>query len=129
MDIMNMTFYVEFNYDKPILNPFTRHRVEKAYMDLRHQLIEFMEARECYKRWNTEFDAFHPDPPADDDDPMKDWGGTEYCDYIRKRQKPIFEIINNLNPYSIVKLEPTNECDIGGVYKDNHFYITLKPAR
>ena len=130
MDALNKVFKVTFNYDTR-LPDWVKPKVEEEYMRLRNLACEVLNAH--YEEWNAEFDLDTNDVP--DDDPLKDFGGTAYCDFIRKKQAPIISEINKTEANWLVKIFPGKTCDIEGMLLSSirhrclsKFYITLKPA-
>lgn len=120
---------VKFNYDRPIPWWFERY-VQDEYMKLRN--IACGELNGNYETWNSEFEFEKYDIP--DDDELKDFGGTEYCEFIRKKQEPIIESVNKRYSDGAVKLYSTRECDIGAIVYSpfwkkeiSRLYITIEP--
>lgn len=106
----HFTANVKFNYSKPI--PFwMRPAVEREYLRLRSLACD--ELNPHYSEWNAEYSASHPDEVVDHDDPMEEFGGAEYCNFLNSKQQPIIDEINRKYATGRVRLYPTKECDIG----------------
>ena len=124
----HFTANVKFNYSKPI--PFwARPDIEREYLRLRSIACE--ELNKHYAAWNDQYNASHPDEVVNDDDPMKDFGGAEYCKFINNKQQPIIDEINRKYATGRIRLYPTKECDLGAsIHGRNNkqistVYITL----
>lgn len=91
------------------------------------------ELNKHYEEWNAEFG----DHNVPEDDELKKWGGTEYCNFIRSKQDPILKAVNEKHARnSIIELYSDEICDIGGTIKakyiggydhDVHFVAELIP--
>ena len=138
MDYENMMFKVKFVYDDKAFenalegNVFLREYFKHEYMRLRNIACE--ELNPHYDEWNKEFnfDAY----TIPDDDKLKEFGGTKYCNFIRSKTDPILQRINEKYAGELVELYCDEICDIGGVIRakriagydhDVHFSCNLIP--
>lgn len=104
------TANVKFNYSKPI--PFwMKPAVEREYLRLRSLAIE--ELNPHYSEWNAEYSASHPDEVVDYNDPMEEFGGAEYCEFLNSKQQPIIDEINRKHANNRVRLCAMDSCDLG----------------
>ena len=127
---MEQLYKAIFHYDNDVIKliPFLKKAVEREYFALRHLAVRKLNG--CYERWNNEYDG--PDN-VDESNELYDFGGTAYCDFIRKKQQPIIDDVNKSTDSKLVKLYSTEECDLGGVvtWKGNvitRFFVTFKEA-
>lgn len=125
---METTYKVRFHYDNPALEKANalRQLVESEYMRLRN--IACDELNPHYDKWNEEFG----DNEVDEHDELKDFGGTKYCNFIRRKQDDILKKINKREA-TFVRLYSTEVCDIGGMLMNgknilSKFYITIIPV-
>lgn len=121
-----MNYKVVFNYeteDNMLHIPSLKNVIESEYVKLRNIACDRL--NDCYEKWNNEFDG----PAIEADDELAYCGGTAYCNYIRSKQQPILDEVNEHHS-RLVKLYSTKECDIGGiiVMTGTKFFITLKEA-
>ena len=138
MDYENMTFKVKFVYDDKAFDEaleshvFLKEYIESEYVRLRN--IACDELNPHYEEWNKEFDFDAYTIP--DDDELKEYGGTKYCNFIRSKQEPILQEINKKYSHGSVELYCDEICDIGGVIRtkaianydhDVHFSCNLIP--
>ena len=61
-----------------------------------------------YEEWNSEFG----DCKCDANDPLADFGGTDYCAFIHDKQKGILDKINQRNMSRLVELDNDKIGDI-----------------
>lgn len=116
----SMAFTVELNFDDKAFEKalgsrsFLKDYILKEFVRLRN--IACDELNPHYEEWNTEFG----DHEVPEDDELKDWGGTEYCNFIRSKQDPILAAVNEKHSKGIIELYSDEICDIGGVIKTKH---------
>lgn len=119
MDYENMTFKVKFVYDDKAFGEaieshlFLKNRIHSEYVRLRNIACE--ELNPHYEEWNKEFNLDKYSIPEDDE--LKEYGGTEYCNFIRSKQEPILQAINKKHSHGIVELCCDEICDICGLIK------------
>ena len=131
----DLTYIVVWHFDNPVFdflarasNPLTDY-IKSEYVRLRNIACDELH---YYNEWNEEFG----DRDVHEDDKLKDFGGTEYCNFIRDKQEPILKAINEKHGKGFVSICSGETCDIEGIVskkfgnlsKDVHFYITLKKA-
>lgn len=106
------TANAKFNYSKPI--PFwMRPGVEREYLRLRS--LAFDAINPHYSEWNAEYNASHPDEVVNQDDPMEEFGGSEYCQFLNSKQQPIIDEINRKHANNRVRLCAMDSCGLGCV--------------
>lgn len=106
----HFTANVEFNYSKPI--PFwMRPAVEREYLRLRN--LACAELNQHYGEWNAEYSALYPEEIVDLNDPMEEFGGTEYCRFLNNKQQPIIDEINRKHADKRVRLYAVDNCVLG----------------
>lgn len=88
----------------------------------REMLVDMLNP--MYEIWNNEFNE--TDHEIIENDPLEDYGGTAYCNFIRKKQETCLAMVNSLP--GRVSLAVDETCDIYGKIKnsDNEIYLTLK---
>ena len=77
-----------------------------------------------YEAWNNEFDE--TDHEILENDPLEDYGGTAYCNFIREKQERYLAIVNSLPGRVSLAVDETG--DIYGKIKnsDNEIHLALK---
>ena len=135
MEGTKFAFTIKFLYDnKEFQKAMESHTIleeliKSEFVRLRN--IACDELNPHYEEWNTEFG----DHEVPEDDELKNWGGTEYCNFIRSKQEPILQAVNKKHSKGIVELYSDEICDIGGVIRtqsmgldhDVHFSCELIP--
>lgn len=135
MEGTKFTFTIKFLYDnKKFQEAMESHTIleeliKSEFVRLRN--IACDELNQHYEEWNTEFG----DHDVPEDDELKNWGGTKYCNFIRSKQEPILQEVNKKHSKGIVELYSDEICDIGGVIRtqsmgldhDVHFSCELIP--
>ena len=118
MEDTKYTFTVKFLYDdKKFQEAMESHNIldkliTSEFVRLRN--IACDELNQHYEEWNTEFG----DHEVPEDDELKNWGGTEYCNFIRSKHDPILNAVNEKYARnSVVELYSDEICDIGGVIR------------
>ena len=106
----HFTAHVKFNYSKPI--PFwMRPAVEREYLRLRSLACD--ELNPHYGEWNAEYSALYPEEIVDLNDPMEEFGGTRYCQFLNSKQQPVIDEINRKHANNRVRLYAKDSCDLG----------------
>lgn len=119
MEGTKFTFTIYFNFDDKAFEKaleshvFLKNIIQNEYVRLRN--IACDELNPHYEEWNKEFDLDNYSIPEDDE--LKEWGGTEYCNFIRSKQEVILQEVNKKHAKGIVELCSDEICDIGGVIK------------
>lgn len=135
MEGAKFIFTIKFLYDnKKFQEAMESHTIlaeliKSEFVRLRN--IACDELNQHYEEWNAEFG----DHDVPEDDELKNWGGTEYCNFIRSKQEPILQEVNRKHSKGIVELYSDEICDIGGVIRtesmgldhDVHFSCELIP--
>ena len=93
-------------------------------------IMDFVEKRDIlverlnphYEEWNAEFDTLGK--PVMENDPLEDFGGTEYCKFITAKQQEYADKVNEERK-SLVELKISKDGDIYGVYKDVKIKLRL----
>lgn len=121
-------YRVVFHYNRKVsglLKPF----IEAEYVRLRNIAIDIINPK--LDEWNADFPF--ATTVVKDDDPLKYAGGTDYCNYIFKKQAPIIADVNQKHARGLVKLYCDKDCEIKGVYRSKKHvttvYITLEPVK
>lgn len=130
-EMIEIKCHVNFNYDRSV-PAWLKKEANHDYMILRNLACE--ELNRHLEAWNEEFrNIDNVSDDVSDDDELKDFGGTKYCEFIRNKQTPIIDEINRRYAHGIVKLYSTIECDVGGILfspftkkEIARFYITLE---
>lgn len=128
---MDKYYRVIFNFDNLLFEMLAQPQLIKSikieYMRLRN--IACDEINPHYEEWNKEFKKLgFPDRSKDDE--LYDFGGTEYCNFIRNKQEEIIKSINDREA-TFVRLCSSACCDIEGEVKYEgktltRFNITIK---
>lgn len=79
---------VHYNFSKKVM-PWTKRRMKSEYFRLRSIAVE--ELNKYFEKWNEEFGPVSPK----ENDPLKEYGGSEYCNFIRKKERLILSRINS----------------------------------
>ena len=87
--------------------------MKREYFRLRN--IAVPKLNEHYAEWNSEFDKL--DIQRREDDPLKEYGGSEYCKYIREKQKSVLEEVNKKHALYNIHLESDVIGDLIAVNK------------
>lgn len=117
MEGTRFTFTVKFVYDDKAFgeamksNTILEEYIKSEFVRLRN--IACDELNPHYEEWNTEFG----DHDVPEDDELKEYGGTEYCNFIRSKQEPILQAINKKHSHGLVELCSDEICDICGLIK------------
>lgn len=118
MEGTKFTFTIKLNFDDKAFEralesrAFLKDYILKEFVRLRN--IACDELNKHYEEWNAEFG----DHDVPEDDELKNWGGTEYCNFIRSKQEPILKAVNEKHARnSIIELYSDEICDIGGIIR------------
>lgn len=117
MEGTKYTFTVKFLYDdKKFQEAMESHiildkLITSEFMRLRNIACDKLNPH--YEEWNAEFG----DHDVPEDDELKNWGGTEYCNFIRSKQEPILQEVNKKYAKGLIELYCDEICDIGGVIR------------
>lgn len=129
---MKQTYYrAKFNFEDDTLIreiPMLKHIIEDDYVEGRSLACDQLNPN--YEKWNKEFKELKI--VVDKNDPLYDFGGTKYCEFIRNKQQPIIDKINSM-AMGCVRLYSTEECDLGGIVvfgnkEITRFTVTLEPV-
>ena len=93
----------DFNKKVP---KFIKNKIENEYFRLRHYACNAINPH--FKEWNEEFGDVEPF----EGDPLKDYGGTEYCKFIRRKEREIIKQVNKEHKSWIIKLDIDEIGDI-----------------
>ena len=118
------TMKVDFVFNKPV-TPLIKRVAIAEYVRLRNVAVDLLNPR--YSEWNTIFEKTYPE--KEDNDPLADYGGTKYCEFIRERTKPIIDRVNSENMHVCVKLDTDEVGDIIAVNEKLglRMHAVLKP--
>lgn len=117
MEGTKFTFTIYFNFDDKDFEKaleshvFLKNIIQNEYVRLRNIACDALNPH--YEEWNAEFG----DHDIPEDDELRDWGGTEYCNFIRSKQEVILQEVNKKYSKGIVELCSDEICDIGGIIK------------
>jgi hypothetical protein len=123
MDYEKLTFKVKFVYDDKAFGEaiesrvFLKDMIHSEYVKLRNIACEAVNPH--LEEWNEEFNFDKYSIPEDDE--LKEWGGTKYCNFIRSKQEPILQEINKKYSTGVVELCCDEICDICGVIRATKF--------
>lgn len=111
---MGTLFRPDFVFTSDQLSDITKKCLIKDFVRLRD--IACNKLNPHYEEWNDEFNNILT-KTVDPDDPLADYGGTEYCEFIRSKQMEIIEKINKRYAKRYIKLDTdlNGGCDIIGV--------------
>jgi hypothetical protein len=126
-----MYFRAIFNFENDTLIriiPKLKDVIEHDYVKMRHLACDRLNGN--YEKWNKEFEELKIE--RDKNDPLYDFGGTEYCEFIRNKQQPIIDEVNSIAK-GCVRLYSTEECDLGGIVvffgkEITRFDVELEPV-
>lgn len=116
----------EFIFNKKV-SGCVRNIIVAEFVRKRNEVCELLNPN--YEKWNAEFNAL--DIPNMENDPLEDYGGTEYCKFIRQKQTEVinaYEESNNRMDYG-VKIRSDKTCDLYGVSEKDgiEVRVILKP--
>lgn len=117
MGTRSMLFKAYYIFSKKVFQ-WERNKMEREYFRLRK--IAVLKLNEHYSEWNSDFEKL--DIQIREDDPLKEYGGSEYCKYIRNKQKSILEDINRKHAKYGVRLDSD---EIGDLIAVNRRGVTL----
>ena len=100
-----MLFTTVFTFSKEIPKILEEAMIHE-FVRLRNAACEELNPR--YEEWNSEFG----DCKCDANDPLADFGGTDYCTFIHNKQKRILDKINQNNMSQLVELDNDEIGDI-----------------
>lgn len=103
---MKTTYYKPIFVFNKKLPEVIKDIISREFMRLRPFAVESLNAN--YGKWNDEYDG----PIASDNDPLKDYGGTAYCEYICQKSRMVLEKVNRNHPSAFVKLDVQEFGDI-----------------
>ena len=102
------------------VHPSFKSILVQDFLKKREMLVDLLNPN--YERWNAEFDQLGI--KVEDDDPLKDFGGTEYCKFIRSKQEAFADIVN-YNRISPVELRISETGHIYGVCNNIELKLVL----
>lgn len=105
MEERKILFKAYFNFSKKVM-PWTKKRMKSEYFRLRN--IAVKELNKYFEKWNEEFGPVSPK----ENDPLKEYGGSEYCNFIRKKERLILSRINSKEAKRGVFLDADEIVDI-----------------
>lgn len=106
-------YRVKFLFSKVIDDDEFREKIQKDFIRKREILIYFLNP--CYEKWNEEFDDLGIERM--EDDPFNDYGGSEYLNFIKQKQRVYVDQVNKMWK-SKVELDLSDICDIIGKFKN-----------
>lgn len=92
----------------------------KEYVRLRNEAVEALNPN--FEKWNSEYTG----PEADEDDELKEYGGTEYCEYIRSKMRPVLKRINDSHRSSIIIIDTDEVGDLVAKSKIGDVTMTVR---
>lgn len=107
MEKRTMLFKAYYSFSKKIA-PWNQRKMKKEYFRLRNIAVPRLNA--LFPKWNAEFEErkIH----RRDDDPLYEYGGTEYCDFIRKKERHILVDVNSVHATRGVYLDADEIGDL-----------------
>ena len=112
-------------YNRDDIPKSIKDSIEKEYFRLRHYACEAINPH--FEEWNEEFGDVNPA----EDDPLKDYGGTEYCKFIQKKEKKIIKQVNRKHRSLLIKLDIDEIGDIIARTRIGNIVMTMefKPVK
>lgn len=104
-----------YYFSKKVM-PWTKKKMISEYFRLRN--IAVKELNEHFDEWNKEFGPIS----VKEDDPLKEYGGSEYCNFIRKKERLILSRINSKEAKRGIFLDAD---EIGDIIAMNKHKCTL----
>lgn len=103
--------------------------VGEEYMRLRDIAIGLLNPR--FEAWNNAYAEEHKNEVVSDDDEYKEYGGFEYCKYIRQKENEILGIVNKRHGRGLISLDTDAYGDISGninvLFVKIPFYVEWVP--
>ena len=79
-----------------------------------------------YEKWNEEFNNLG-EYVIDENDELKDYGGTKYCEFIRNKSREVLKRVNKKHPVTNWELDCDEICDIVFRHKkDKDLTLTME---
>lgn len=123
-----MLYTAKFMWDdNREMSTWMRNIIEPIFFKLRGFAVDALNPH--YAEWNEEFGDIN----APDDDPLKDYGGTEYCKFIQSKTQAVLDTVNKTHKAKAVRLVAGEYGDIEGLVKiagrlDRHFVVEFIPV-
>ena len=123
---MNTNYMYEaiFVFNKTVPT-FIKNKIVDEFVRLREYAVDICNPK--FEQWNAEYTG----PEVREDDPLANFGGTDYCNYIRKKLQRICNFINWQLPSDIITLEVDEmavffgKTKIGGITVE----LRMKPLK
>lgn len=65
---------------------------KSMFMHARQLAVEQLNPR--YEKWNKQYGSYHKNEVIDENDKLKDYGGTNYCMFIQEKSRKVVGKIN-----------------------------------
>ena len=105
MDTVQMKVEFVFNKEVPLL---IRRIAIAEYVRLREAAVNVLNTK--YAEGNAMVERDNPE--KDENDPLADYGGTKYCNFIREKQKPIIDRVNSEQRHVCIRLDTDEVGDL-----------------
>ncbi|MBO7451362.1 MAG: hypothetical protein J6U54_13440 [Clostridiales bacterium] len=102
-----MILQAKFIFSKEVMDVI-KSFVQAEFMRVRNFACEALNPH--YEEWNNEFESIPH--TIDENDELKDWGGTEYCKFITKKMRGVLAQVNKEHPSRLVELDTDETADI-----------------
>lgn len=125
MEERKLLYKMHYNYSKEIA-PWKKENMINEYFRLRNIAVRRLNG--LFSKWNTEFEKMNIH--RRDDDPLYEYGGTEYCKFIREKEKRILEDVNCVHAIRGVFLDADEIGDIIAVDRNGvTLTVDFEPIR
>lgn len=101
-------YYAKFVFSKELPELLKRVFIADFY-NLYNKAVE--ELNKHYEEWNNEFDSLSSFKGVSENDPLKDYGGSEYCKFIARKQQKILDVVNNEGKHVLELKTSINDGD------------------
>lgn len=107
--ITETEYYAKFVFSKELPESLKRVFIADFY-NLYNKAVE--ELNKHYEEWNNEFDSLSSFKGVSENDPLKDYGGSEYCKFIARKQQKILDVVNNEGMHVLELKTSINDGDV-----------------
>lgn len=116
-------FRGEYTYSDNNLTQEEKDLMKRDYYTLRELAVAFINP--LLEKWNAEFGTIE----RKENDPYYEYGGSEYCEFIRSKEREILDAVNRVHPSSIIKIDADEIGDLVAIHKEKGtvMHLTLIP--
>lgn len=102
-------YCAKFVFSKELPELLKRVLIADFY-NLYNKAVE--ELNKHYEEWNNEFASLSSFKGVSENDPLKDYGGSEYCKFLARKQQKILDVVNNKGMHVLELKTSINDGDV-----------------